>query len=288
MAEYKPGELKLIQELELEMYHDFKKICDEYHLTYFGYAGTGIGALRHEGFIPWDDDIDIFMPRRDYEKLNRIVAKKWSDKYFVLNTRNYRNYPLATTRMCLKGTTFKEVSMKDVDCPYGIFLDLYALDNVADNRLAYWIQMWSSWFWGKMLILRSVSEPVLSFYGPLTHVVTAACKITNKAMDALGVSKDWLYRKREAANRKYSKKKTKRIGFFCDPTPYKLTFYNSDIYPLRELKFEDTTMPFPQELEKFLKKMYGDFMQLPPEDRRKSHCPYMLDFGPYKDRLKED
>lgn len=288
MAEYRPGELKLIQQLELEMYHDFKSICDRYHLTYFGYAGTAIGAIRHQGFIPWDDDIDLFMPRKDYEKLNRIVAKNWSDKYYILNTKNDRNYPLATTRMCLKGTTFKEESMKDVDSPYGIFLDLYALDNCSDNELAYQLQMWSAWFWGKLLILRSVPEPTLGFGGVKAKLVTAACRATNKMMDIFHISKDWLYRKREACNRKYSKKKTKRIGFFCDPTPNILTFCNDDIYPLRYLKFEDTVMPFPQKVEKFLTQMYGDFMQLPPEDKRKTHCPYYLDFGPYKDRLREE
>ena len=65
---YEPEQLKHLQKLEMEILTDFKRICDENNLIYFGYAGTGIGALRHKGYIPWDDDIDISMPRKDYER----------------------------------------------------------------------------------------------------------------------------------------------------------------------------------------------------------------------------
>ena len=129
---YEPEQLKHLQKLEMEILGDFKRICDENNLTYFGYAGTGIGALRHKGYIPWDDDIDISMPRKDYERFMELVTEQMGDKYEVLNTETDINYPLATTRLVLKGTRFREYSMKDVDCNWGIFLDLYALDNAAD------------------------------------------------------------------------------------------------------------------------------------------------------------
>mgnify|MGYP002286136302 FL=1 len=82
---YEPEVLKQLQGEILSILDDFIRICEDYHLEYFGIAGTGIGALRHKGFIPWDDDIDIAMPRRDFEHLLRIVEKKMSDRYLVLN-----------------------------------------------------------------------------------------------------------------------------------------------------------------------------------------------------------
>ena len=132
---YEPEQLKHLQKLEMEILTDFKRICDENNLIYFGYAGTGIGALRHKGYIPWDDDIDISMPRKDYERFMELVTEQMGDKYEVLNTETDINYPLATTRLVLKGTKFREYSMKDVDCNWGIFLDLYALDNAADGMV---------------------------------------------------------------------------------------------------------------------------------------------------------
>lgn len=73
MREYDSETLKKVQSTELALLKDFIKICDDNNLTYFGIAGTGIGALRHSGFIPWDDDIDVALPRADYEKALEIV-----------------------------------------------------------------------------------------------------------------------------------------------------------------------------------------------------------------------
>ena len=109
---YEPEVLKQLQGEILSILDDFIRICEDYHLEYFGIAGTGIGALRHKGFIPWDDDIDIAMPRRDFEHLIRIVEKKMSDRYLVLNAERYPNYPLMTTRLVKKGTVFVEEVMK--------------------------------------------------------------------------------------------------------------------------------------------------------------------------------
>ena len=76
---YTPEELALIQKLEMGILKDFMKICEENNLVYFGFAGTGIGALRHKGYIPWDDDIDISMPRRDYEKFMELVKEQMGE-----------------------------------------------------------------------------------------------------------------------------------------------------------------------------------------------------------------
>lgn len=124
-----------------------------------------------------------------------LVTEQMGDKYEVLNTETDINYPLATTRLVLKGTKFREYSMKDVDCNWGIFLDLYALDNAADGKLAYWWQMWTAWFWGKLLILRSIPRPYLYVHGLTAKLVTAACVAGHYIMKQLGISKEWLYMK---------------------------------------------------------------------------------------------
>ena len=278
---YDPDVLAHLQSLEMGILRDVDAICREHGLKYFGFCGTGIGALRHKGYIPWDDDIDISMPRKDYEELLRIVSETMSDKYYVLNTTTDPNFPLATTRLCLKGTTFLEYEMQDVDCQWGIFLDLYALDNAADNPVAFYWQMWTSWFWGKLLILRSVRKPYLYIHGLPAKIVRFCCMVGHDLMRLFHISKKWLAHMRDRALRRYENRETKRITFFCDPLPYKNTFTNADIYPLRDLPFEDIRMPFPNNLEELLTKMYGDYMTMPPVERRKTHFPFKLDFGPY-------
>ena len=88
-----------VRKMELDIFSHVVTICEKYKLRYIIDYGTLLGAVRHGGFIPWDDDIDIAMPRRDFERLLRIVEKKMSDRYLVLNAERYPNYPLMTTRL---------------------------------------------------------------------------------------------------------------------------------------------------------------------------------------------
>ena len=158
MQKYNEKTLKRLQNVELKMLHDFVDICDKYNLQYFGIGGTAIGALRHQGFIPWDDDIDLAFVRRDFEKFCRIIDRKYSDKYYILRYETNKAYPLFTARMCKKGTVFQEHAMKNIDCPFGIFLDLYAYDNVPDDDEKMKRQAALAWFYSKLLILSSFKK----------------------------------------------------------------------------------------------------------------------------------
>ena len=122
--EYDEKTLHRLQQIELEILRDFDELCTENGLSYFGCGGTAIGAVRHHGMIPWDDDIDVGLLRKDYEKFLRIARqKKWRRKYKVVNAATMENYPLMTTRWCKKGTKFKEDALKNIDGDLGIFLD---------------------------------------------------------------------------------------------------------------------------------------------------------------------
>lgn len=275
---YEPEVLHRLQEEILSILDDFIRICEDYHLEYFGIAGTGIGAIRHHGFIPWDDDIDIAMPRKDFEKLIKIVEKKMSDRYLILNAKKDPNYPLMTTRLVKRGTVFVEEVMKDVDCPFGIFLDLYVLDNVADNPVLYQLQSWTAWFWSKLLILRSIPRPTLQQRGLKAGLIWTVCGLVHNGMKLLRISPEWLRDCCEAECRRYNKKKTNRMAFLPDTSPYWNVVDKRYYHPLKQLDFEGRRMNFPGNIEEMLTRMYGDYMQLPPEEKRKTHYPYRLEF----------
>lgn len=283
---YEPETLKRLQGEILSILDDFIRICEDYHLEYFGIAGTGIGAIRHQGFIPWDDDIDIAMPRRDFEKLLRIVEKKMSDRYLVLNAKRYPAYPLMTTRLVKKGTVFVEEVMRDVDCPFGIFLDLYVLDNVADNPVLYQIQSWTAWFFSKLMILRAIPKPTLAQRGWKARLIWAVCGAVHGGMRVLRISPEWLRDHCEYQCRKYNKYKTRRIAFLPDTSPYWNVVDREKCYPVKKMMFEGRKMCFPGNIEEMLTAMYGDFMQLPPEEKRKTHTPSRLEFS--AESLEED
>ena len=280
---YNPEVLKELQDTELSMLKDFMELCDTHGLIYFGIGGTGIGALRHQGFIPWDDDIDIAMPRKDFEKFLKLVKKEWKGKYYILNNKTNENYPMMTTRLCKCGTVFQEAVMKDVDCPFGIFLDLYVMDNIADGKIAVQIQAWTAWFWSKMLVLACMEKPYLAQTGWKADLIWTICRMVHKTIKALGIRPAVFRAHCESACRKYEKVNTKRMAFLPDTNPFWNVVNKEKMFPILKLPYEDTTMAFTSDIDEVMRSQYGDYMVMPPEDKRKTHYPYKLQFRPGED-----
>ena len=277
--EYNEAILHRLQQLELNILRDFMRVCEEHHLTWWAFGGTGIGALRHQGFIPWDDDIDVCLPRKDYDHLIAVFRDQMSDRYLVVNADEYPSYPLPTTRITLRDSLFVEESLRKVkNCPLGIFLDVYAFDHVAaDPRKAKW-QAWRTWACGKVMILSSVPFPVLPFSGlrkTLVHMVTACvwavCQV-------LRISPGKVFQRLKKIAGAYNDQPAKAYAYFNDTSPFKNTYTQEELFPLRILPFEGLNIPFPHELEKTLHVLYGDFMLLPPLEKRKNHFPSQLKF----------
>lgn len=279
MKEYDDVTLKKVQQAELGILRDFISLCDRNHITYFGIAGTAIGALRHRGFIPWDDDIDIAMPREDHDRFVQIAKKQYADKYCVMNGLENSNYPLLTTRWMIKGTTFIEEPLKNIDCPLGIFLDIYPLDKISDNEREFRKQAFKAFFYSKLLILRSIPFPVLGFSGIKAKIVHFICAAIHYLMALLHISKKWLYKKCLDVSTQYNElAEVKRLDFLCDTTSFMNIHFTEGMYPLKELPFEDIKLKFPANIEDNLRLEYGDYMKLPPEEKRKNHLPYCLKF----------
>lgn len=275
---YEPEVLKRLQNTELSMLKDFMELCDSHGLLYFGIGGTGIGALRHQGFIPWDDDIDIAMPRKDFEKFLRLAGKCWEGKYYILNNKTDSNYPMMTTRLCKCGTVFQEEVMKDVDCPFGIFLDLYVLDNIADGKTACQIQAWTAWFWSKMLVLACMEKPYLAQSGWRAQLIWVVCKAIHRTIRFLHLPPALFRAHCESACRKYEGKKTKRMAFLPDTNPFWNVVNKEKMFPLQKLPYEDTYLYFTNDIDTIMRDQYGDYMIMPPKEKRKTHYPYRLEF----------
>lgn len=276
---YDPEVLKHVQQTELEILGDFIDLCERHGIDYFGTGGTAIGAIRHQGFIPWDDDIDVGLLREDYDRFLALAKVELADKYEVLNVEEDANYPLPTTRLVKKGTVFREEALKNCRCNFGIFLDLYFFDNVPDDDKLMRKQGRWAWFWGKLLILRHVGNPTLYFGGWKAAVVRVCCRIGHFFLWLFRISPRWLYRKAMKHSQKYRNVKTKRAAFFFDPTPYTSVIVKDEVFPTKKMPFDGLDMRFPGKIEVYLKNRFGDYMTLPPEDKRHNHPPYQLDFG---------
>ena len=283
MREYNQQLLQKVQRLELDILKDFIRVCDENGLTWWAFWGTGIGALRHGGFIPWDDDIDVCLPRPDYDRLLEIFARDLSDRYQIINAETEEKYPLITTRIMIQNSKFVEEPLRGIDCPLGIFLDVYAFDHLARDPKAARRQMWTTWILSKLLILRWIPFPVLPFGGLPGRVLHAGTAAFHGLMALFRVSSRGLYRRLLAATSRYNGEPSDAYAYFGETAPDKSIIRKEDLFPLRKIPFEGLEVNFPRNLEKLLTISYGDFMQLPPEEKRKNHFPWILKF-PDEDR----
>ena len=129
-------QLRKVQLIELEILKEFDKICKDNHLRYILVGGTLIGAIRHNGFIPWDDDIDISMPRKDYNKFIKIQKKQLNhQKYYFqcMETENEFGLPFGKIRR--KGSIYSETTCPLDEKKQGIWIDIFPIDKIDNNKI---------------------------------------------------------------------------------------------------------------------------------------------------------
>ena len=132
IKELSPEEFRQMQLLQLDMLVELDRVCRENNINYTIFGGTLLGAVRHKGYIPWDDDLDIWMPRKDYEKLEQIMNQEDSC-YKVVNHKNTKGYIYAFGKAVDTRTILKENI--EVNCPMGIYVDIFLMmDSLGEKR----------------------------------------------------------------------------------------------------------------------------------------------------------
>lgn len=275
---YSPEILKKLQNIELGILNEFDQICQKNNLDYFLVGGSAIGVVRHGGFIPWDDDIDVGMPREDYEKFLEIAKEQYSDRYTIVNNDNNPYFPLMNTRWSLKGTEYKTEDLKDIPGEFGIFLDIFCQDNIPNDDKKMRKQATLAWINGKLLVLSGVKKPTLYYYGLKAKIIRIICFILHYILKILHLNSRFFYKKAFKYATQYRNCETDRFAYMFDPQRYTSIMKKSDVYPLKRAKFETIEVNIPCHIEKYLETRYGDYMTLPPEDKRHIHPPYNLEF----------
>lgn len=282
--EYDPKTLKKLQQTELGILKDFDEFCRDNDIDYFACGGTAIGVVRHNGFIPWDDDIDVGMTRENYNKFLEIFDR-FPEKYKLITYETTKNFPLMNTRLALKGTRFKEDCFRELDLDNGIFLDIFCFDHIFDDDKKMKRQGYSAWLWGKLLILWYIDDPVLYQKGIMSLIVHLGCVVVHRLLRIMLNESDKLYERARRYSTLLSGKRTKRIAYMFDPKPFTSIVYLDDIEPTVDGIFEGCLIKIPRNVKMYLEKRYGnDYMTLPPESKRHNHPPYELEFD---DKQKE-
>lgn len=256
------GELRAAQTEILTSFADF---CAANQLSYFLYSGTLLGAVRHEGFIPWDDDIDVVMPRRDYEQLHAIASEKGGINGFSLCSPTVTpGFPFPFAKVADNPRTLS-LEDDDVDYRIGVNIDVFPLDGWPSAPVARWVHNQA------LRILR-----VLVYLHHLPLKLQRPLNLRNLALVlakpvANLVSLDWLIRKVSSRASRYSAEDSGLVGLMVWGPGYPERIAVGAFSDIVELRFEERRYRAPSGYDAILSALYGDYMRPPPPELQVSH-----------------
>lgn len=256
-------EQKIIDDLkntELEMLKEFIKVCEKLSLKYYVIAGTLLGTVRHKGFIPWDDDIDVAMPRVDYEIFLQEGQKYLPDNLFIQSLFTDKKAPFGFAKIRNSDTTFIESSVRKFKINHGVFIDVFPLDYYPENEK------------GKLRLERKK--------GLYKQIIAKKYTVRNKTFKQ---SIKQGLRKIIFAFIPYRKIVDKQNNLYKNVPKSNLWINYSGIYGEREimpkdwygegvkLTFEGVEVVAPIKHHEWLTRVYGNYMEFPPEEKRVAH-----------------
>lgn len=261
MMEMTQEDLRELQKKCLEITLVFKEFCDKHGLLFYLCGGGCIGAIRHGGFIPWDDDIDVFMPRDDYEKMCRLWKEEMADTPYRLSRTGPDNFERSQlTAITDERTTFIKERQMDLDVAHGVRLEVLPLDGCPSGHFKRKMQI----FWGLVYQIY-INQEAPTSKGKLLEWV-------GKIM--LAVRPGWKRRYKMAmyAERQMSKYPIAECDYItelCVRYNYMVNEYPKEIFASAVYKeFEGEMLPLPVGYETYLKMAFGDYMELPKEEFR--------------------
>lgn len=272
--------LAKLHDVQLGILSDFIKVCDKYDFQYFVVYGTAIGAVRHQGFIPWDDDIDVAMLREDYDKFCKVFQKELGKDYNLLTPEIDGRYACTVTHIQKKGTKFISESSQDLKCEQGIFMDIFPLDYVAADKKEALRQARNSNILGRLLFLSGTAYPVIPYKGAKGKMAGYACWIIHYVLKLLRIKPRFLYRKYISVVTKYNNNsdKSEYVTSFEYAGGLKDCVKKKELFPLKKVPFENLEVNIPANNHEFLTKVYGDYMKIPPKEERVNHMPLVIQF----------
>lgn len=285
LHELTDDESKVLKSVILDIYKDVAALCDKYGLVYMMSGGTCLGTVRHKGFIPWDDDLDIMMPRKDYNQLIKFLKEgKLGDKYEFSAPNPNTDANTVFLKIFRKDTKNIELANISTPFPKGVCIDVFALDAVPSSI---------------------IMQKIKGFIANVIQYISIARLYSQYPNQQL---KDYMYMDKGLRRKYIIKICLGRLAFFAShakwvywfdkfvsssrtdkpwgiPTGRK--YYNGEIFnknifvPVKKATFEGLEVNIPNDTHTYLKNLYNNYMELPPIEKRERHFIYELKLPEY-------
>lgn len=266
--EYDQKILDKLHQTELEIMDEFVRICDKYNLEYFLTGGTMLGAIRHQGFIPWDDDIDVGMLRKDYDLFIKYAKEELDNKYYLDCFETNKDYYLPFAKIKKNNTIFDEEDNHHLNNHKGIFIDIIPFENAnKSDSFTQKIQailvrnITDTMFYKKKIRkLKNSRHPL--FVLILSIIPNKQLMKIQKRISKLNKNNNSEYVVALAGTYSYKKETMKREIFV----------------PSKKINFENKEYFGMNNPDAYLTKIFGNYMELPPKEKRRNHMPLKIKF----------
>ena len=258
---YPQDELDQMHALLLDVLCESRNVCDRHGLRYYLYCGTLLGCIRHGGFIPWDDDIDIAMPAEDYKKFLEIAPQEMPSWCAVQDLYHTKGYPYVWAKVSRNGTTLMDTDYRNSGMHMGIAVDIYPFLGIPENKVLASLQRFA------VEAARQTSRVHLLRKVPAMRTSTARKLCVYLPVHTLRLIGKLLYKAAMLDPDKHTKACT------VDAAPFVPKYNWKDWQETTTASFDGEMFTIPANYDKLLRIMYGDYMKLPPEEKRVGHLP---------------
>ena len=267
--------------IELEILEQFIKVCEELDLRYYCIYGTALGAIRHKGYIPWDDDIDIGMPRKDYDIFMEKAQAVLPEEYFVQSYEWEKDYLNPFGKLRKSNTTFIEKASKNAKMNHGIYIDIFPLDGYPQGKVSQFLFKLKRLIYDTYIFEGRDEEVEQSVGGAKGLIVKVGRAI-------VGNISPWeAVRRKDKLVRKVDFDTAAVAGCLVGDYPSKEVMEQKYFGKGTEVPFEHISVRVPDQWDQYLTHTYGDYMTPPPEEERYPlHTCEIIDFDrPYTEYL---
>ncbi len=271
---YQKNDLQTLHSVLLEILKEIIRVCDILDIDYFIQGGTAIGAFFNQGFVPWDDDIDLGMTRDNYTRFIKQAPALLNEDYFIQCFETEPNTPFYFTKVRKNHTLFVEYPYKDMDIHQGIFVDIFPFDNVPDNTAIERIHRRAVQYLEGSFKRRQMYEAHLERFSflpkPIARIAASFCHGIMKV-----IPRSYYYWRLCKVQALFNKRKKQYVSIVKMPLDQIAT---SSITPPATMMFEGIQVKAPAQVETYLRHHYPHLTPTLPKDKQINHAPYILSF----------